>query len=136
MQVMEIRRLMSFGQRENVSMSAKVDEGEDPNRALQDLEAVMREGIARYEEATVHRCRICGCTEEHGCEFGCYWVERDLCSECALNDKFVDEGALSWADKVLDCVIGGVQPNQREQLVDLLAAAIRDAYRKGRRAGE
>ena len=35
-------------------------------------------------------CRICGCTEEHGCCIGedgggiiCHWVEPDRCSACA-----------------------------------------------------
>jgi hypothetical protein len=29
------------------------------------------------------RCRHCGCTDDHACPGGCYWVEDDLCSECA-----------------------------------------------------
>lgn len=28
-------------------------------------------------------CRICGCTTEAPCEGGCAWVEPDLCSSCA-----------------------------------------------------
>jgi len=28
-------------------------------------------------------CRVCGCTDEHGCPEGCWWVEPDLCSSCA-----------------------------------------------------
>ena len=28
------------------------------------------------------KCRICGCTDEHACPGGCYWVEDDLCSRC------------------------------------------------------
>jgi len=40
--------------------------------------------------ADARRCRICGCTEDHVCPGGCYWVEWDLCSSCAgqevLND--------------------------------------------------
>lgn len=27
-------------------------------------------------------CRACACTDEDGCEGGCVWVERDLCSSC------------------------------------------------------
>jgi hypothetical protein len=27
-------------------------------------------------------CRVCGCTEDHACDFGCWWVEADLCSAC------------------------------------------------------
>ena len=28
------------------------------------------------------RCRICGCTENHGCRPACSWAEPDLCSRC------------------------------------------------------
>ena len=28
-------------------------------------------------------CRVCGCTQDNACPGGCYWVEDDLCSECA-----------------------------------------------------
>lgn len=28
-------------------------------------------------------CRVCGCTDDHACPGGCYWVEKDLCSVCA-----------------------------------------------------
>jgi PRTRC genetic system protein A len=28
-------------------------------------------------------CRVCGCTDSHGCDNGCSWVEPDLCSNCA-----------------------------------------------------
>ena len=34
-----------------------------------------------------HKCRICGCTWHYACPGGCYWVEPDLCSECA-GDNF------------------------------------------------
>ncbi len=33
-----------------------------------------------------HKCRICGCDDEHACETlvgPCHWVEPDLCSACA-----------------------------------------------------
>lgn len=36
------------------------------------------------------KCRVCGCTDSSACEGGCYWVEENLCSECAesdVNDK-------------------------------------------------
>ncbi len=35
----------------------------------------------------VRKCRVCGCTDDHACEGGCYWVAGDLCSQCA--DKIV-----------------------------------------------
>lgn len=28
-------------------------------------------------------CRVCGCTDDHACPGGCYWVKPDLCSRCA-----------------------------------------------------
>lgn len=28
-------------------------------------------------------CALCGCTNEHACEGGCYWVYPNLCSACA-----------------------------------------------------
>ncbi|WP_338631250.1 hypothetical protein [Clostridium baratii] len=27
-------------------------------------------------------CKVCGCTEVHACEGGCYWIEWDLCNKC------------------------------------------------------
>lgn len=29
------------------------------------------------------RCRVCGCDDVHACPEGCWWVEPDLCSNCA-----------------------------------------------------
>ncbi len=28
-------------------------------------------------------CAVCGCTDDHACEGGCYWVYPGLCSACA-----------------------------------------------------
>ena len=38
-------------------------------------------------------CRVCGCTDDRGCPGGCYWVEDDLCSQCAefLEEEDADE---------------------------------------------
>jgi hypothetical protein len=30
----------------------------------------------------VQTCRQCGCTQERGCEVGCWWVTADMCSAC------------------------------------------------------
>ena len=133
MQVTEIRRLMSFGQRENMSMTARVDECEDPHDALRALESVMREGIARYEDATVPRCRICGCTDDHACYGGCYWVEPDLCSSCALSEEYVEAHARGVACNAVGLALD-MEDARSVELVDLVAEAIIDAYRKGRRA--
>jgi hypothetical protein len=35
------------------------------------------------QAAAARTCRVCGCTDDHACEGGCYWVEADLCSKCA-----------------------------------------------------
>jgi hypothetical protein len=32
------------------------------------------------EDSSDWRCRICGCTEALPCPEGCWWVEKDLCS--------------------------------------------------------
>ncbi|MEI8200734.1 MAG: ParB/RepB/Spo0J family partition protein [Eubacteriales bacterium] len=32
-------------------------------------------------------CRVCGCTEDNACQGGCYWVEQDLCSQCATEQE-------------------------------------------------
>lgn len=29
------------------------------------------------------QCLSCGCTDEHGCDEGCWWVAPGLCSSCA-----------------------------------------------------
>lgn len=39
------------------------------------------------------RCRKCGCTNEHGCPGGCYWVLADLCSTCAPARRGKENGA-------------------------------------------
>ena len=41
------------------------------------------------EDVGVARCRECGCTEDNPCHLpisadACYWVEADLCSQCAM----------------------------------------------------
>ena len=28
-------------------------------------------------------CRVCGYTDDWGCDGGCFWVASDLCSSCA-----------------------------------------------------
>lgn len=67
---------------------------------------------ARPQEPTpvamVATCRVCGCTDDHACEGGCWWVEADLCSACAggaemPNDlaeagfRLVSDGVGRWA---------------------------------------
>lgn len=40
----------------------------------------------------IRKCRICGCTEDHACEGGCYWVGPDLCSACEEQMFVAKEG--------------------------------------------
>lgn len=30
------------------------------------------------------KCRVCGCTQNNACQGGCYWIDIDLCSQCAI----------------------------------------------------
>lgn len=49
----------------------------------------------RIDITPVAICNGCGCTDDHACEGGCFWVAQDLCSNCA--DKSVPEiGDDSW----------------------------------------
>jgi hypothetical protein len=51
------------------------------------LAPTLDESLAQIEDLCVlfdgDACRLCGCTQEMACEGGCWWVEADLCSECA-----------------------------------------------------
>lgn len=40
----------------------------------------MKTVVGKYIEE--QKCRVCGCTQDNGCAWGCYWVEEDLCSKC------------------------------------------------------
>ena len=42
-----------------------------------------------YLMAGVRSCRVCGCTDNCACPGGCYWVEKDLCSNCK---EMLDQG--------------------------------------------
>lgn len=39
--------------------------------------------VYRRDAEPEQRCRECGCTDSRPCTSGCFWVEDDLCSECA-----------------------------------------------------
>lgn len=34
------------------------------------------------QERQVRICNGCGCTDDYGCDGGCWWVAADLCSAC------------------------------------------------------
>jgi hypothetical protein len=45
-----------------------------------------RPGCQYVKRRPERKCRVCGCTDAHGCANGCYWVEWDLCSACVEED--------------------------------------------------
>jgi len=58
-------------------------------------------------EVEMRICRECGCTAERGCPEGCFWVDDDMCSECAQGQDAVD--ALRFAlDGAPALVVGDV----------------------------
>jgi hypothetical protein len=46
----------------------------------------MPEQVDSEEVSEEMICRVCGCTDSHACEGGCYWVEPRLCSKCVGRD--------------------------------------------------
>ncbi len=58
---------------------------QDVNSLLEDMLHQIEKTILPEtgESGKERTCRICGCTWEHGCPGGCWWVEPDLCSACA-----------------------------------------------------
>jgi hypothetical protein len=47
-------------------------------------DACLKNIVTTYDpEYYTRNCRVCGCTWNHACRGGCYWVEDDLCSKCA-----------------------------------------------------
>lgn len=39
------------------------------------------------------KCKICGCTDNHACKGGCFWVDDDLCSACVVGKKIKRHGS-------------------------------------------
>lgn len=64
--------------------------------------ALFQELKSRYSFLKEKKCRVCGCTDICACSGGCYWVEDDLCSACANDEKWNDEKDFdSWAQGYL-----------------------------------
>ncbi len=62
----------------------EMDEGLDVSYESGDYPNRSDDHVRRYLDIGLPaRCRECGCTDAHGCPEGCYWVEADLCSQCA-----------------------------------------------------
>lgn len=41
----------------------------------------------------MNKCKICGCTDNHACEGGCFWVDinNSICSKCAIDQSVMFE---------------------------------------------
>jgi hypothetical protein len=51
-----------------------------------------RSGAMRLANEWIMRtCRVCGCTLDHACEGGCYWVEPDLSSKCGCSQELTEK---------------------------------------------
>lgn len=46
----------------------------------------LKKQIAIENAEKEQKCRVCGCTWNNACVGGCYWVEEDLCNQCAERD--------------------------------------------------
>lgn len=75
-------------------------------------------------------CRGCGCTNWAACEGGCWWVEDDLCSSCAIavdvqtgdsltDDELLGRWTMSSAGIFVDPII---RPDRVDDAVRELAA--------------
>jgi hypothetical protein len=105
----ELKRFKK-GEPASLSLKAKIDNNEihrddtcdDPNAGKQLVYQLVAgvEQHARTEDSgeLEHQaddgvCRVCGCTDDHACPGGCFWVEPDLCSRCDETiDNIVDLG--------------------------------------------
>lgn len=79
-----------------MAISYSAEELEHIADELRDAAAAKRKG---EPVATSGVCRVCGCTDEEGCEgpvFGCWWVEPDLCSQCA-DPAYRDQGPNAYS---------------------------------------
>ena len=77
-------------------------------------------------ETESQKCRICGCDDMHACEGGCYWVEEDLCSECAR--KLVEKWFPSddhWLNQPLIDIDEDNPPIHHKESTSPIAAALK-----------
>lgn len=56
--------------------------GREEQKIIIDCENCNLDGTQECEMCEKRVCRVCGCTWNNACPGGCYWVEKDLCSEC------------------------------------------------------
>lgn len=67
--------------------SATVDDGmgytEQAIAALAQLRELLNKQPELEAGGSYRICRVCGCTDLNACPGPCYWVEDNLCSNCA-----------------------------------------------------
>lgn len=60
-------------------------------------------------------CRVCGCTWDHACPGGCYWVEPNLCSKCMGKQAYNGislKGDIVMEYLKVDCIEAVVRINE------------------------
>ncbi|MBQ6274451.1 MAG: hypothetical protein IJK63_09535 [Oscillospiraceae bacterium] len=61
---------------------------EAPTAIHRDASVIMHMPALEKALDAQRRCRVCGCTDDNACmPHSCYWVEDDLCSECAGKER-------------------------------------------------
>lgn len=61
------------------------------------VQALLKEHWPQGKLQVRGRCKLCGCTEDRGCDVGCAWVAPDLCTTCA--EVFI--AVVRWQDRAL-----------------------------------
>ena len=65
-------------------------------------------------------CRKCGCTDERACPNGCWWVEADLCSRCAVPG----DGMNDAEEEALADLLDGLSPGELRELDEALRMSL------------
>jgi len=71
---------LSFGNY-NIDRFMWITENHRPYKKIVPIRGYQR--LFEVPDEILRVCRVCGCSEYNACEGGCFWVEKDLCSECA-----------------------------------------------------
>lgn len=99
-------------------------------KPLEVCEDCKLEGTQECEMCEKRVCRICGCTWNNACPGGCYWVEKDLCSECVgevnimakyteQEEKELNQQLVRWQKRQLTAVKQNNVDRAFEQMNDI-----------------